>query len=106
MYKFVAVASCLVALSANWAWATPPDSPPQRTPDQYGRYVITFGPFARADVYLLDTQTGRVWRPVQYPDVVGEPDVWLSMDRIDNDTQFDQWLIRQRLKSKASGSGN
>lgn len=102
MYKLMAIASCLLIQSVNVAWSAPPDSPPQRIPDQYGRYVITFGPFARADMFLLDTQTGKVWRPVQYSDVVGEPDVWMSMDRIDNDAQFQQWLSRQRVKPKAN----
>ena len=29
-----------------------------------GRYQIFFSPHARADVYLLDKETGKIWRPV------------------------------------------
>ena len=104
MHKFIAV--CLVAIFINYAWAAPPETPAQRIPEQYGRYVITFGPFARSDMYLLDTQTGKTWKPVQYTDVIGEPQVWMSMDRIDSDSQFGQWLARQKFKPEPSKPGN
>ena len=31
---------------------------------QDGRYVVVFGPFARADVFMIDSHTGRVWHNV------------------------------------------
>ena len=49
-----------------------------------GRYVITVNPNARVDTFLLDTQSGRVWRQVKYTDVKGEPTVWEDMTIIDN----------------------
>jgi hypothetical protein len=31
---------------------------------QVGRYQLFFSPLARADVYLVDTETGRIWKPI------------------------------------------
>lgn len=64
------------------------------------RYAIFFSPHARADQYLVDTDTGRVWQKVTYTDLVGEPEVWMPLTRIDSDAQFDEWLKKQVNKSK------
>jgi hypothetical protein len=63
-----------------------------------GRFQIFFGPFARADVYMLDTQTGRVWRPVTYKDLEGEPEVWQFQPRIDSRDELVQWVQTQTVK--------
>ena len=52
----------------------------RRPPDQYGRYVITFSPFARADSFLLDTQTGKVWQLTRFSDLEGEPLMFKNLD--------------------------
>lgn len=57
-----------------------------------GRYTIIFNPNIRADMYLLDTETGKVWRPTQYTDVAGQPTVWLYMDRVDDSKQLQSWI--------------
>ncbi len=45
-----------------------------------GRFRIFFSPHARADTFLLDTQTGRVW---QLMGLNGEPTAWTPMTRLD-----------------------
>ena len=63
---------------------------------QVGRYQIFFSPLARADVYLLDTETGRIWRPTtvtnardsQFGDA---PEIWIYQERIDDAQQFERW---------------
>ena len=51
--------------------------------DQNGgsRFRIFFSPHARADTFLVDTQTGRVW---QLMGLNGEPSAWAPMTRLDN----------------------
>jgi hypothetical protein len=51
--------------------------------DQNGkdRFRIVFSPHARADTFLLDTQTGRVW---QLMGLNGEPTAWTPMTRLDS----------------------
>lgn len=75
------------------------ERPPARVPDQYGRFVITFSPFARADTFLLDTQTGKVWHLTKYTDVEGEPLIWKIMERVDSEAQLLQWFRSQSSKS-------
>lgn len=73
-----------------------------RSPEQYGRFVITFSPFARADTFLLDTQTGKVWQLTRFTDIQGDPLVFKNLDRIDSEAQFDVWLRSQRLKEPSA----
>lgn len=54
------------------------------TVTQGGRFQIIFNPSGvRADTFLLDTQTGKIWRPTKYTDLRGEPTVWVYEDRLD-----------------------
>ena len=57
-----------------------------------GRYQIVLGGISRKDNYLLDTQTGRVWGLTSFPDLVGEPQAWKIMDRIDNDADMTLYI--------------
>ncbi len=75
--------------------------PPAQTPEPQGRYAIFFSPLARADAYLVDTQTGRVWSQVTYTDVVGDPKVWMPQTRIDSDAELTAWVLKQTLKASA-----
>ena len=70
-----------------------------QNPPPQGRYAIYFGPFGRADVYLLDSETGRLWKPVTFTDVAGAPEVWVPQDRLDNPQQMIEWADRHGLKS-------
>ncbi|MFB9158949.1 hypothetical protein [Chromobacterium violaceum] len=56
---------------------TPPTVTEKTTIIQNERYKIYFSPLIRADTYLLDTQTGRVWQ--QQLDR-NENSVWVEMD--------------------------
>jgi hypothetical protein len=57
-----------------------------------GRYQIVFGNFARADVYLLDTQTGKIWERTEFVDVAQKPEVWVFQERIDNKEALYEWV--------------
>jgi hypothetical protein len=46
-------------------------------------------PSVRADTYLLDTQTGRIWKSVVFTDLQGSPEAWEEVDVLR--TQAD-WL--------------
>ena len=47
-----------------------------KTGEQNGRYQICYSTLARADTFLLDTQTGKVWNLVKKAD---ETFVWQQM---------------------------
>lgn len=62
-----------------------------------GRYQIFFSPHARADVYLLNTETGQIWKPITITNakdtnLKDAPEVWVYQDRIDSESQFDYWM--------------
>ncbi len=56
-----------------------------------GRFEIVIDPHVRADTFLLDTQTGKIWRLVKYDDLPGKPVVWRFMDRVDDLPQALRW---------------
>jgi hypothetical protein len=60
-----------------------------------GRFQIFFNPNVRADTFLVDTQTGKVWRMTNYTDVPGSPTIWQYMERIDSREQLDKWIHLQ-----------
>jgi hypothetical protein len=75
----------------------------QPTPGrEFGRYQIFFSPHVRADTFLVDTQTGKVWQVVKYSDLEGDPNIWVPMDRVDNDAQLGQWMRGQTRKREPS----
>ena len=53
-----------------------------------GRYQIVINPQVRADTFLLDTATGRIWQIVKFTDLDGEPTAWDLMDRLDGPSDF------------------
>ena len=66
-----------------------------------GRYQIIFSPSGiRADTFLLDTQTGRMWAPTEFTDLEGHPTVWQYQDRVDNQQQLMTWAAGFRAKGK------
>jgi hypothetical protein len=69
-----------------------------QTPTPNGRYQIVLNPEIRADKYLIDTQTGRLWRYVVYTDLLGEPGVWQIQDRVDNAQELQTWFQSNRPK--------
>jgi hypothetical protein len=65
---------------------------------QPGRFQIIIRPDVRADTFLLDTETGKVWRLVQFSDLNGEPTVWEPIDRLDG--SFDFMALAQKYGAK------
>jgi hypothetical protein len=60
-----------------------------------GRFRILFSPHARADTFLLDTQTGRVW---QLKGLNGEPAAWSPMTRLDSSQEQDAFARSHGVK--------
>ena len=85
--------------SAQSPTKNPPSSPSAGN-HTCGRYQVFFSPHARADAYLVDTETGRIWEKVTYSNLVGEPEAWLPLARIDNDIELNDWLKKQQFKPK------
>ena len=73
-------------------------------PSEIGRYQIVFGRFARADAYLLDTKTGRVWSFAIDPSREGDPGFWKEEAVEDNpySLSFKELLNTHPPKKKKS----
>jgi hypothetical protein len=56
----------------------------------------------RADAFLVDTVTGRVWKPIQFTDLEGEPAAWKYQDRIDSLDELRMWALNFKAKSEKS----
>jgi hypothetical protein len=69
----------------------------QNKDSEVGRYQIFFSPLARADAYLVDTKTGKVWINTQYTDIDGQPRVWVYQERIDSKEDLIQWVKQQKI---------
>lgn len=63
-----------------------------------GRYQLFSNPNIRADTFLLDTQTGKIWRQMKYTDIQDEPTVWKFELRIDNESELIDWASKQTIK--------
>jgi hypothetical protein len=85
MLKIAIAATILVCLSATVDAQDEPTPPEPLIP---GRYQIVFNPNMRADTFLLDTATGRVWQFVQISDLKTQPMVWMYRWRVDNDNEM------------------
>jgi len=66
---------------------------------QVGRYQIVFNPNIAAYTFLLDTQTGNTWTPVEITNAKGKPTIWRFKERVDNQQQFIEWSARQQVES-------
>lgn len=74
---------------------------------QPGRYQIVFNPSVRADTFMIDTATGRVWQRTNFPSLNGEPDAWNLMVRLDSPSDREAFLLMYGRKSdgKVNASG-
>ncbi len=99
------IIAILTVVSSGLSQTTRPQTPrPAQSARQGmepGRYQIFFSPVARADVYLVDTATGRIWRPInitnaEQPGLSGSPQVWMFQDRLDNHEQLAEWFSMYR----------
>lgn len=73
---------------------------PQVTSSSSGRFQIVINPNLRADTFLLDTATGKTWKPVQYTDVRGMPVIWEFQERVDDDAALSRWFVFHPLIPK------
>lgn len=69
------------------------------------RYQIVMPPqYSGMNLYLLDTQEGKIWQKTTYTDMEGDPSVWMEQDIIDSSgkigTTLRQWLEYNKPKSK------
>lgn len=102
-WTILIVLFCVVCVIALFAEVRQPQI---STPLQSARYQIVINPSMRRDTFLLDTQTGKVWKPAEYVDMVGNPEVWEPMDRPENQEQLYRWVASQTAKPAAKqGSG-
>jgi hypothetical protein len=70
------------------------------------RYQIVISPHLRADTFLLDTTTGRVWTPTQYTSYEGDPKAWSVVPRLDNREAERTWLQGKTLKEEPDQGPN
>lgn len=90
--RFFLMILTLSAVSLSNVFAQP------GAPIQNGRFQIFINPNVRADTFLVDTQTGKVWQLTQFTDVKGEPTAWNRMDRLDDDKQAFQFFLQHGIK--------
>jgi hypothetical protein len=62
------------------------------------RYQIVISPLTARDTWLLDTQTGKVWKRVIFTDIEGTPEIWDPQPRFDNAVDEAAWAARQPSK--------
>jgi hypothetical protein len=75
--------------------AKPQPSPQPSLSSASGRYQIVFNPSVRADTFLVDTETGKVWVRTTITNVKGTPDVWKFQERIDSTADEILWDQQQ-----------
>lgn len=69
------------------------------------RYQLFVNPEVRADTFLLDTVTGKVWQRTHFSSLLDEPDAWIAQDRIDSDEEFLAWFKKHVTKEEAKAAG-
>jgi hypothetical protein len=91
--------ACLFAGLAFAAGAAAQESRSDLFSQQPGRYQIVINPQMRADTFLLDTATGKVWQLIKFSDIENQPTAWRYMDRLDNSMEVMLWADkREKLK--------
>jgi hypothetical protein len=72
-----------------------------------GKYQLFFSPFARADVNLVDTETGKIWKPITTTNAKdtnfqSAPEVWIYQERVDSERDFDVWMAMHARPTAAT----
>lgn len=70
-----------------------------------GQYQIVMRDGVRADTFLLDTHTGRVWKPFTFTSIKGEPEVWILQQRLDSEEASISWETRMLLEGRTKEPG-
>ncbi len=104
------LASCAIGQTAKASQTTKATSKAEASVPQnhVGRYQLFFSPHARADVYLVDTETGQIWKPITINNAQDEnfssaPEVWVYQKRVDSEQEFD---VSDGVPQKARASHN
>jgi hypothetical protein len=114
MKKLIAVVLILAGCAIGQA--AKPTQQPKTTPkieavpapqSLVGRYQLFFSPHARADVYLVDTETGLIWKPITINNAKDEnfnnaPELWVYQERVDNEQEFDLWMAYHKKLAPAT----
>jgi hypothetical protein len=85
------VAQLVVMHTAASAQSGPPPVAAVTSATGAGRFQIVVSSHLRADTFLVDTSTGRIWRPAKYTDLKEEPTVWRLETRVDSEKDFQAW---------------
>ncbi len=89
MFRTVALCAGLM-LSTSWTLAAQ-EVRSDLFSQQPGRFQIIFNPSIRADTFLLDTGTGKVWQLTKFTDLKNDPVAWVYMDRLDDGQEVLMW---------------
>ena len=81
----------LMGIAANSPGDDPAGGPVHPGP----RFRIVEIPGVRATAWLVDSRDGRVWRQHLYPELQGNNQVWIYMQRIDGPEPFREWYQQQ-----------
>lgn len=65
-----------------------------------GRYQLFYSPHNRTDTFLLDSETGRVWQPVVFSFLEGDPDAWVLQDKISTEAEREAFVAQYNRKQK------
>jgi hypothetical protein len=114
MKKLIVVVIFVVVACANAQTGKAPQQAKQPTavaaaPPQshVGKYQLFFSPLARADVYLVDTETGRIWKPITInnakdTNLQSAPELWVYQERVDSERDFDIWMVTHKPPAAAA----
>jgi len=69
------------------------------------RYQLFSNLNVRADTFLLDTATGKIWQMTTYTDMRGDPTVWVLTTHIDSDADLTEFLRTHMSKADARAAG-
>jgi hypothetical protein len=100
------IKSTICAVCVAMRLTTPALAEPDESLSTPGGYQIVINPQIRADTFLLDTATGRMWTIVKYVDRQGEPAVWEQMGRMDNLHDYDELRKAYPLKSSSTSASS
>src|SRR5271157_3373434 len=98
------VVACAIAQTAKAPQPVKQPTAAAAAPTQshVGKYQLFFSPHARADVYLVDTETGKIWKPITITNakdtnLQSAPEVWVYQERVDSERDFNIWMAMHTL---------
>jgi len=96
----VVMVACAIAQTAKVPQPAKQPTAAAAAPAQshVGRYQLFFSPHARADVYLVDTETGKIWKPITITNakdtnLKSAPELWVYQERVDSERDFEAWSV-------------